>query len=122
MFALREAHENGSSTGKQFELKLQHGLSWFELSVSPKISESDEKPHFIVLSRDITDRKQAEQKISQLAYYDSLTRLPNRQSFMERLDREVRLPSVRASNSPSCSWIWMDSKPSTTPWDTIPAI
>jgi diguanylate cyclase (GGDEF)-like protein/PAS domain S-box-containing protein len=91
MFALREAHEKGSSTGQQFELKLQHGLSWFELSVSPKISDPEQKPHFIVLSRDITDRKQAEQKISQLAYFDSLTRLPNRQSFIERLNREIRV-------------------------------
>jgi diguanylate cyclase (GGDEF)-like protein/PAS domain S-box-containing protein len=91
MAALREAHEKGSSSGKQFELNLPNGIFWFELSVSPKITETDQKPHFIVLSRNITDRKLAEQKISQLAYFDSLTRLPNRQSFMERLDREVRI-------------------------------
>lgn len=91
MFALREAHEKGSSTGQQFELQQPHGTFWFELSISPKITDPSQKPHFIVLSRDITDRKLAEQKISQLAYFDSLTRLPNRQSFMDRLDREVRI-------------------------------
>jgi diguanylate cyclase (GGDEF)-like protein/PAS domain S-box-containing protein len=89
--ALCEALEKGFSTGKQYELHLPHGEFWFELSVSPKITEFDQKQHFIVLSRDITDRKLAEKKISQLAYFDSLTRLPNRQSFMERLDREVRI-------------------------------
>ena len=89
--ALREAHEKGSSTGHQFELQLPHGTFWFELSIATKFTDSEQKPHFIVLSRDITDRKLAEQKISQLAYFDSLTRLPNRQSFMDRLDREVRL-------------------------------
>jgi len=34
---------------------------------------------------DITEQYQAEQKIHQLAYYDSLTRLPNRALFCERL-------------------------------------
>src|SRR5581483_1779576 len=36
--------------------------------------------------QDITERKEAEQKIFRLAYFDSLTGLPNRQSFLERLD------------------------------------
>jgi len=91
MAALHEAHQNGASTGRQFELQLPHGVFWFELSVSPKAIVAGQKPHFIVLSRDITERKLAEQKISQLAYFDSLTRLPNRQSFLDRLGREVRI-------------------------------
>lgn len=91
MSALHEAHENGTSTGKQFELQLAHGVFWFELSVSPKATDAGQTPHFVVLSRDISERKMAEQKISQLAYFDSLTRLPNRQSFLERLGREVRI-------------------------------
>lgn len=39
--------------------------------------------------QDITERKEAENRIRYLAYYDSLTGLPNRQSFLERLDREL---------------------------------
>ncbi len=39
--------------------------------------------------QDITERKEAENRIRYLAYYDSLTGLPNRQSFMERLEREL---------------------------------
>jgi len=34
---------------------------------------------------DITERKQAEEKIQQLAFYDSLTGLPNRKLFSDRL-------------------------------------
>ncbi|HOO90604.1 MAG TPA: PAS domain S-box protein, partial [Syntrophales bacterium] len=34
---------------------------------------------------DITDRKQAEEQIRQMAYYDSLTGLPNRKLFSDRL-------------------------------------
>ncbi len=90
MEALQVAHETGVSAGKQFQLQLPHGVFWFELSVSRKQSPDPKSPHFIVLSRDITERKATEQKILKLAYFDSLTRLPNRQSFLERVDREIK--------------------------------
>lgn len=44
----------------------------------------------LALVRDITQKKQAEAKILDLAYYDSLTRLPNRQLFGESLDHTIR--------------------------------
>ncbi len=37
------------------------------------------------ISRNITERKQAEEKIRQMAYHDSLTGLPNRKLFSDRL-------------------------------------
>lgn len=43
------------------------------------------------VTRDITERKQAEQKIKQLAYYDSLTHLPNRSKLLERLTYSIQL-------------------------------
>jgi len=39
----------------------------------------------LFIAREITDRKQAEQKLAYLAYHDSLTGLPNRVTFNERL-------------------------------------
>jgi diguanylate cyclase (GGDEF)-like protein/PAS domain S-box-containing protein len=96
MAALQAAHDNGSSSGKQYELRLPQGVFWFELSVSRKGADPGQPPRFIVLSRDITERKEAEQKILRLAYFDSLTGLPNRQSFLERVDREIR--RARISN------------------------
>jgi diguanylate cyclase (GGDEF)-like protein/PAS domain S-box-containing protein len=41
--------------------------------------------NYVGTHTDITDRKQAEEKIAQLAYYDALTGLPNRQLLIERL-------------------------------------
>ena len=38
---------------------------------------------------DLTDRKLAEQRIHQLAFYDALTRLPNRRLLMEQLRKSV---------------------------------
>jgi diguanylate cyclase (GGDEF)-like protein len=44
----------------------------------------------IVLLRDISERKTTEARIAHLAYFDSLTDLPNRTAFLDRLAREVR--------------------------------
>jgi diguanylate cyclase (GGDEF)-like protein/PAS domain S-box-containing protein len=44
---------------------------------------------FAVLLNDITERKQAEQKIQELAYFDGLTKLPNRRLLMDRLSQAL---------------------------------
>ncbi|HPU50645.1 MAG TPA: EAL domain-containing protein [Burkholderiaceae bacterium] len=86
--ALRTALVQGYSSDVQYQLPLDQGGRWYELSVSRKNDERQAQPSFIVLSRDITERKVAEDRITRLAYFDSLTGLPNRQSFLERVDRE----------------------------------
>lgn len=97
MSALRTALAHGVSNGFQFELPLPKGSTWFELSVSRKAMPAGEKPHFIVLSRDISERKLAEGQIARMAYVDSLTGLPNRRSFLERVDREIRRAAQKQS-------------------------
>jgi PAS domain S-box-containing protein len=63
MSALREAHETGSSDGRQYEIDLPQGRRCFELSVSRKPVAPGQAPRFIALSRDITGRKQAEEEL-----------------------------------------------------------
>ena len=89
MRAVREAQRDGASRGVQFDLRLNEGHRWFELSVSRKAVLPGEVASFIVLSRDITERKEAEARIARLAYTDGLTGLPNRTAFLERADREI---------------------------------
>lgn len=89
MMALREANERGFSAGHQCELQLPHGKFWFELSIARKTEGPAEQPRFIILSRDITERKETEHRIHRLAYFDTLTGLANRQSFSEHLSREI---------------------------------
>ncbi|MBI5438838.1 MAG: EAL domain-containing protein [Nitrosomonadales bacterium] len=45
--------------------------------------------HYIGSFFDITDRKKAEQDIHQLAFYDPLTRLPNRRLLLDRLQQAL---------------------------------
>ncbi|WP_295226298.1 EAL domain-containing protein [Seleniivibrio sp.] len=50
------------------------------------LKNSDGKPEAIVGTiQDITERKKAEDKIQKLAYYDTLTGLPNRQLLLDRI-------------------------------------
>lgn len=44
---------------------------------------------FVTACEDITERKAAENKIEQLAYYDPLTNLPNRRMFQDRLGQSL---------------------------------
>jgi diguanylate cyclase (GGDEF)-like protein/PAS domain S-box-containing protein len=45
--------------------------------------------HYVGSHIDITERKAAEEKIRQLAFHDSLTRLPNRQLLLDRLQQAL---------------------------------
>ncbi len=62
MESIEEAMQQGYSTGKQFRLDLPRFNSWFELSVAQKLTEH-QHPHFIVLSRDITERKRVSEEL-----------------------------------------------------------
>jgi len=63
MGALLEANASGQSIGKQFALALPQGQRWFELSVARKSTDLNEEQSFIVISHDITERKQADEKL-----------------------------------------------------------
>ena len=46
------------------------------------------------LVRDISERKRSEEQIRRLAYCDSLTGIPNRQAFLENLERELQRSKI----------------------------
>ncbi|NMM77039.1 bifunctional diguanylate cyclase/phosphodiesterase [Rhodococcus sp. SRB_17] len=85
MAALQQAHAHGLSRGQEYELELAGESHWFELSVARKEGGTGSlAPRFIALSRDITERKQAQAHTHRLAYYDALTGLPNRRLLLDR--------------------------------------
>ncbi|HFE37706.1 MAG TPA: bifunctional diguanylate cyclase/phosphodiesterase [Gammaproteobacteria bacterium] len=63
---------------------------WLETTSKAVIDgDSGETLEIIAVSRDITERKETEERLLYLANYDSLTGLPNRALFRDRLRRSV---------------------------------
>lgn len=61
--AIEEAAQLGYSAGKTYALDLPQGRRWFELSVAPMADVNHAVPHFIFISRDVTERHSAEEKL-----------------------------------------------------------
>lgn len=62
------------------------GSNWYESILSPVRDTDGALVPYLVMSRDITGHKSAEQKIRWTANHDPLTKLPNRLLFQQRLD------------------------------------
>jgi diguanylate cyclase (GGDEF)-like protein/PAS domain S-box-containing protein len=59
------------------------------LTINPVYDKSGVLINYVGIFSDISDRKEAEAKIHQLAFYDQLTDLPNRRLLMDRLQHAI---------------------------------
>jgi diguanylate cyclase (GGDEF)-like protein/PAS domain S-box-containing protein len=62
---------------------------WVEVEIMPFARSGEQESHWVVVGRDITERRTAADAIHRLAFYDVLTGLPNRRLLMERLSAMV---------------------------------
>jgi diguanylate cyclase (GGDEF)-like protein/PAS domain S-box-containing protein len=60
-----------------------------EMTVTAIVGRSGEIEHHVGVFSDVTFRKAAEEEIRKLAFYDALTRLPNRRLMLDRLGRAL---------------------------------
>ena len=76
--------------GRELMARRNSGATFsMELSISEMMLGGSR--YFVGIVRDISDRKQAEQKIAYLALHDYLTGLPNRANFMNVLEQSTLL-------------------------------
>ncbi len=108
MAALNEANEQGHSEGREFALQTSKGDFWFEISLTRKHGTTNGEPRFIVLSRNVTQRKASEEEINKLAFYDPLTNLPNRRLMVDRL-RQALAISARSGRIGALQFIDLDN-------------
>lgn len=64
--ALADASVDGRSPRRQIEMAKPGGVDWFELSIARKDQESRDSPRYLMLCRDITERKGYEAGILRL--------------------------------------------------------
>ncbi len=81
-----------TGTGERLEYRIRHkDGSWrvLESTASAIRGPKGESEGLVVVNRDITDRKRAEDLLVHNAFHDGLTDLPNRALFLDRLGRAI---------------------------------
>ncbi len=72
--------------------KLQNGeSSYLEVKLLPHLGDRGQVLGCFALTTDITEHKLAEERIQRVAHHDSLTGLPNRLLFNDRLNQAISL-------------------------------
>ncbi|SFM37360.1 PAS domain S-box-containing protein/diguanylate cyclase (GGDEF) domain-containing protein [Paenibacillus sp. 1_12] len=83
-------HTQKLSSQLEFRVRTKSDLYFYvETSLNPILGPDGDVTSLVLVMRDITERKKSEQRIYHLAYHDTLTDLPNRRLFMDRLRKEV---------------------------------
>jgi diguanylate cyclase (GGDEF)-like protein/PAS domain S-box-containing protein len=91
-----EASHKARSTGQgqRLEYRIRHkDGSWriLESTASVVRNEKGETVRLVIVNRDVSERKRAEEMLAHNALHDGLTNLPNRALFLDRLERAFSL-------------------------------
>lgn len=75
----------------EFRNTRKDGSIYTELATIAPIKQPDGRvTHYVAIKEDVTERREAEARIQRLAYYDTLTGLPNRSLMRDRLEQAIR--------------------------------
>jgi diguanylate cyclase (GGDEF)-like protein/PAS domain S-box-containing protein len=83
---------NGSANFYQTEkryIRKDQQVVWVQVTISIQRDSSATPLYFIAQIEDISERKRDLEQIHQLAYYDALTKLPNRRLLKDRLNQAL---------------------------------
>jgi PAS domain S-box-containing protein len=78
--------------GERLEYRIRHkDGSWrfLESTSSPIRNPKGETDGLVIVNRDVTERKRAEERLAHQSFHDGLTDLPNRSLFLDRLQRVI---------------------------------
>jgi diguanylate cyclase (GGDEF)-like protein/PAS domain S-box-containing protein len=98
-------HLLGALAGSRQEYRAEYDDRAFHTTISPLFDEEDNPYGAVLVSRNVTSEHVAHQQLRRLARFDSLTGLPNRDAFRERLADSL---SRTASRQITTSLIFLD--------------
>ncbi len=90
MEMIRAVISDGRSQHSEFKIGPKDQQSHYELQIVPYLNDLT-----LAIVREITDRKRAEERVHRLAYFDTLTGLPNRQLFQQQLSHAIERAQAR---------------------------
>ncbi|MDZ4201479.1 MAG: EAL domain-containing protein [Gallionella sp.] len=100
--------ENGTWSGEVWDKRKDGTLYPKWLTITTVRNEAEEITHYVAIFMDLSERKRAEEEIHRLAFYDTLTGLPNRRLLMDRLGQAV-VASSRNSQYGALLFIDLDN-------------
>lgn len=83
--------ETGNWQGEIWDRKKNGELYAGNLSISSIKDEKENVVNYVAITNDITEKKEWEKQIHNLAYYDVLTALPNRSLFKDRVEQRLNV-------------------------------
>lgn len=101
-------HQTGLWQGEIWDQRKSGEVYPKWLTISAVKGEDDIVTHYVGSHIDITERKAAEEKIQHLAFYDSLTHLPNRRLLIDRFQQALAY-SVRSGRQGALLFIDLDN-------------
>jgi hypothetical protein len=85
-------------------------LSWLRLAAHPLPASSGSPDSVVSVSVDVTQLVEQELRLKQQAHFDTLTGLPNRALFSDRISASWPTPAVTAAGLRCASSIWTASR------------
>jgi diguanylate cyclase (GGDEF)-like protein/PAS domain S-box-containing protein len=82
---LRRAFETADVGEFEYQFVTPTGPRWFHTRIAPELDSNASVERVLVVSRDVTDRKAAEEQLTYRALHDALTGLPNRVLLIDRV-------------------------------------
>lgn len=89
--ALRKVFETRRENIIELDMQMSHGRVFLEARLVPEFTKDGSIESVLAISRDITDRKNLEEKLREVSITDELTGLLNRRGFLTFAQKQIEL-------------------------------